>query len=349
VFITLAADVAAMSPETHLGAAHPVSIGGAPFPSPSRFPKREEEKGEGKDKKEGKKSKPPASVMEEKAVSDAAAYIRTLAKSKGRNADWAEKAVRESVSLTSDEALKQNVIDVLAGSQTELFEKIEGRKIKKGDKEYVLSLKNVQVFSFEMSATRRFLHTLANPNVAYILLMLGFYALVYEFLSSGMGFGAVVGVICLILAFFSLQILPISYAGLALLFVGVVLMALDIMVTSYGLLSLAGVICLALGSFMLFDSPEPYLRVSLELIGGFVLGTLAFFLFAVKKIWNQRHQKPTTGREGLVGEEGEVKEGGMVYVHGEYWTVLSEASLTPGDKVRIDEVIGNRLKVQRIS
>ncbi len=348
VFITLASDVAAMAPETHLGAAHPVSIGGSPL-SPSPALPEKKEGGEKEEKKTDKGEKAPAgSVMEEKAVSDTAAYARTLAASKGRNADWAEKAVRESLSLTAEEALKNNVIDAVAKDQEDLLRLLDGSEVEKNDKILRLDLKDAPVVPVDMGWTLRWLHILANPNVAYLLLMLGFYALIYELASPGIGLGAAVGVVSLVLAFYSLQMLPLSYAGLALLVTGLALMGLDLLMASHGLLFAGGIICLAVGSLMLFDTALPAFRVSLEIIGGTVLGTLAFFLLVIKKVLEARKLPAVTGKEGLVGQEGEVREGGMVFLHGEYWTAESEKPLSPGDKVRVTEIKGNRLKVEKI-
>lgn len=329
VFITLASDVAAMAPQTHLGAAHPVSLGGsAPAPSTS--------------------TAAASSASEEKAVSDAAAYARSLAASRGRNADWAEKAVRESLSLTAEEALAKSVIDSVVSDEGELLKLLHGREVAKGGKTLVLDLENARTTPFDMSRTRRLLHVLANPNVAYMLLMLGFYALIYEFASPGVGMGAAVGVISLVLAFFSLQVLPLNYAGLALLITGVAMMACELFVASHGLLMIGGTLCLAVGSLLLFDSPEPYLRVSLQLVAGTALTTLAFFLFVVKKVFAVRRLPPASGREALVGETGEARPDGMVFVHGELWTAQSASPLAPGDNVRVLAVRGNRLSVEKI-
>jgi membrane-bound serine protease (ClpP class) len=329
VFITLAADVAAMSPQTHLGAAHPVSIGGGPLGGVS-------------------KSTAAGGAAEEKAVSDAAAYARALAASKGRNADWAERAVRESLSLTSEEALEKGVIDAVAADEGELLKLLQGREIVKNGRTLVLDLQNARTVPFELSRTRRLLHALANPNIAYLLLMLGFYALIYEFASPGVGMGAAVGVVSLALAFFALQVLPLNYAALLLLVTGMAMMAAELFVASHGLLMAGGALCFAVGSFLLFDSPEPYLRVSFQLIGGTVLTTLAFLLFVVKKVLAVRRLPSVTGREGMIGKTGEARPEGMVFVHGELWMAETEAPLTPGDKVRVEGVRGNRLLVRKI-
>lgn len=338
VFITLAADVAAMAPQTHLGAAHPVSVGGGiPF-MPSGKNGKEESAGDAKNN----------SVMEEKAVSDASAYARTLATTKGRNAEWAEKAVRESVSLTADEALKSNVIDLMANDEADLLRKLSGRQIEKGGITHTLQLENSTRIDFSMSMLRQWLHTIANPNVAYLLLVLGFYALVYEFSSPGIGLGAITGIICLVLAFFSLQVLPLNFAGLALLVAGLIMMGLDILVGSHGLLIFGGLVSFALGSFFLFDTHQSVFRVSMVLILALLATSGGFFGLVVQKIWAARRKAPVTGAIALVGQTAEVREGGMVFVEGALWTVESGAEgLPPGARVRVENVLGNRLIVRK--
>ncbi len=342
VFITLAADVAAMAPRTHLGAAHPVSLGGGtPF-----LPGGKDEKERGKEGAEEKKG--GGSVMEEKVVSDASAYARTLAATKGRNADWAEKAVRQSLSLTSEEALKANVIDLVVQDEAELFQKLAGREVKKEGVTFKLDLAKANRVDFPMNLLRRWLHTIAHPNVAYLLLVLGFYALIYEFSTPGIGLGAIAGIICLVLAFFSLQVLPLNFAGLALLVAGLIMMGLDVLVGSHGLLIFGGLISFALGSFFLFDVNQSAFRVSMELILAVLLTSGGFFGFVVRKIWVARRKKPVTGAEDLVGRLAEVRPEGLVFLDGALWTVEEGVEgLTPGAKVKVQKVSGNRLIVTK--
>jgi membrane-bound serine protease (ClpP class) len=332
VFITLAADVAAMAPQTHIGAAHPVSIGGG-------LPGQRTEK-----------STAPAAggAMEEKAVSDAAAYARGLAAAKGRNAEWAEKAVRDSVSLTAEEALKLKVVDFVAADEDGLLKALSGRSVEKQGRAHSLDLSEAPRKALDMNAVLRLLQALVNPNAAYIFLMLGFYALIYEFASPGVGFGAAAGVICLLLAFYGLQVLPVNYAGLGLLLAGVIFLLLDLKLPTGGLLSIGGVLSLVLGSLMLFDSPEPYLRVSLELVAGTALATAGFFGFALKKVLETRTLKPSSGKEALIGKTGEVRPGGMVFLNGELWTLDSPRALSAGDQVKVTAVQGLRLSVEKI-
>lgn len=336
VFITMAADVAAMAPLTHLGAAHPVQLGGG-------SPLGGKEPGDGK---EGKGTN--ASALEEKMVSDAAAYARALASAKGRNADWVERAVRESVSQTSDEALKNKVIDWVVADEAALFAALKTRSIKKNGAAWTLDLAVAPRVDFAMNLVRRWLHTLAHPNLAYILLVLGFYALVYEFSTPGIGLGAIAGVICLTLAFFALQVLPLNFAGLTLLVAGLIMMAVDVIVSSHGLLIFGGLISFALGSFMLFDRGPSGARVSLELIIAALAVSGGFFGFLLKKIFDIRKARPVSGAESLVGQTAEVREEGLVFLNGALWTAEGAEGLPRGANVTVLKVLGTRLKVQKI-
>jgi membrane-bound serine protease (ClpP class) len=333
VFLMMAADVAAMAPETHLGAAHPVSVGGG-LPLP----------GVGK----STESSSNDSVMGEKAVSDSAAYIRALAEEKGRNADWAENAVRRSLSLTADEALKQNVIDVVADDQEDLFDQLQGGTIEKNGRTYLLSPVGAPVVTMAMSASLSFLHILANPNLAYILLMIGIYALIYEFASPGIGLGGVTGAICLVLAFFSLQLLPLNYAGLALLVGGLILMAVDHLVLGHGFLMTGGAVAFGLGSFLLFDRKDPAVRVSIPLILGTLAAAAAFSIFVLRTAWGTLRMKPSTGREALIGRIAEVRDGGQVFLEGQLWTADGYGPFAPGEKVRVTGLEGNKLLVEKL-
>lgn len=336
VFILMASDAAAMSPGTHLGAAHPVNLGveGAP---------------PGKDKT-AKEQK--LSVLGEKAVSDAAAYIRVLASEKGRNAAWAERAVRESVSLTAEEALAQKVVEVVARDREELFRKLEGRRFAKRGGEGRLRLAGAEVREFPMAPLRRILLVIADPNLALLLLMLGLYGLIYEFSSPGIGFGAVFGLTCLILAGYALSILPVNYAGLLLVLLGVVLLILELQIVSHGLLAIGGLILLVLGSLFLFDTGQSYARISIEVVVGTAAATGAFILLVVAKLLKTRSLKPAVGAETLVGRTGEAREPldprGLVFVDGELWTAEAPARVEKGARVRVVEVVGSALRVETL-
>lgn len=340
-FLMMAADVAAMAPGTHIGAAHPVSLGGAP-------PRQERDGGKDAPKKDGPRDR---NIMEEKAVSDSAAYIRGLAAERGRNAAWAEKAVRESVSLTAQEALEQKVVELTAADRGELLEKLEGRRVTKGGRVLTLKTSGAPVTPVEMGAFQKILHTLANPNLAYLFLMIGLYGLIYEFSSPGVGFGAVVGFVSLALAGYSLSILPVNYAGLMIVGLGIVLLILETQVVSHGLLSIGGLALLALGSLFLFDSAQPLWRVSRPLIAGTTAATAAFFSFVVFKVLEARRRPPSLGPEAFVGRIGEVRQAlepsGMVFIDGELWSAEADQPIPAGAKVVVRDVRGMLLKVDK--
>jgi len=324
VFITMAAHIAVMAPSTHIGAAHPVSLG------------------------EGKENK----TMGEKIVNDTVSYIKTTAKTRGRNVDWAEKAVRKSVSITEDEAVKLNVVDFISPNLQDLLTKIDGRIVKFDGVTRTLLTKGVQPRSIQMSWRYRFLDVISNPSIAYILLMLGIYGVFFELSNPGAILPGVVGGIFLILAFYSLQMLPVSFAGLALILFAIILFIAEIKVVSHGLLAVGGVISLLLGSLMLIESPAEYMRVSLTVIIPAVLVSAAFFGFAVTMAVKARLSKPTTGMEGLIGETGIATTGispeGKVSIHGEFWNVISDQNIERGEKVQVFGVANLKLKVKKI-
>jgi membrane-bound serine protease (ClpP class) len=325
VFITLAADIAAMAPGTNIGAAHPVSVGG------------------------GKMDR----TMAEKVVNDAVAYIESIAAKKGRNVKWAAKAVRESVSITETEALKIKIIDLIAKDVDDLLAKIDGKTLEKSKRTIKLATKGLKTNLVEMGFRERFLATLSNPNIAYILMMIGLVGLYFELSNPGAIFPGVIGGICLILAFFAFRTLPVNYAGVLLILLGVFLFIAEIKVASYGLLSVGGIISLALGSIMLFESPLPYLRASLTVILPTVLVTAAFFLLAVGLTIKAYRAKPATGLEGLAGEAGKattrIAPEGKVFVHGEFWNAYSDGTIEEGEKVRVVKAENLRLKVEKLT
>ena len=324
VFITMSAHIAVMAPSTHIGAAHPVSLG------------------------EGKESK----TMGEKIVNDTVSYIKTTAKARGRNVDWAEQAVRKSVSITEEEAVKLNVVDFISPNLQDLLTKIDGKVLKFDGITRTLHTKGAQAQPIQMSWRDRLLDIISNPTIAYILLMLGIYGIFFELSSPGAILPGVVGGIFLILAFYALQMLPVNYAGLALILFAIILFIAEIKVVSHGLLAVGGVISLLLGSMMLFQSPVEYMRVSLSVIIPAVMVSAAFFIFAVTKAINARLKKPTTGMEGLVGEEGTVATPiapeGKVSIHGEFWNAISDQPVEKGEKVQVVGVTKLKLKVNKI-
>lgn len=319
-FILLAAHVAAMAHGTSTGAAHPLALTGE-IPEEAR----------------------------EKVVNDAVARIRAIAEARGRNPEWAEKAVRESATATASEALELGVIDLIADSFPELLAKLEGFQLRDGR---VLAVAGLTVRELRMTFRDQFFSYLADPNVVYILLMIGLYALIYEFLTPGVGLGLVVGVPCLLLALFGLQLFPISLVGVGLIIFGFALIILDVFTPSYGLLTMGGVASLVLGSLSLFEVESPVVRLSWSTVAA-TLGTLtAIFLFVLAKgLGAQRHKpRPLTTLVGLVGEaRDDLNPEGWVFVRGELWWAQAEdPPIARGERVAIVGQQGRFLRVRRL-
>lgn len=323
VLVTIAADVAAMAPGTNIGAAHPVGIGGGGMDN----------------------------TMARKVENDAAAYARSLAERRGRNADWAESAVRESVSLTATDARDKKVIDLVASSLPELLDRLDGRTVEKGDRTFTLRTKGAPIDRLPMGIRHRILSSLADPNVAYILLMIGVYGIFFELANPGAVFPGVVGGIALILGFYSLQTLSANYAGFLLIALAIVLFILEIKVTSYGALTIGGIVSLFLGSLMLFrTSGDPWLRISWPVLLTMVGVSAAFFGTIILLAVRSQMRKPVTGAEGIVGESGEAVSGfpgrGKVFVVGELWDAECDEPLRRGDRVTVVRREGMRLVVR---
>ncbi len=308
VFITMAADVAAMAPGTNIGAASPVNLQG------------------GMD-----------STMAHKVTNDAAAFARTVAAQRGRNARWAEQAVRRAVAASETEAVDLKVVDFVAGDLDELLAKADGRVWRRGDEQHRLAVKGLPVDIIEPGLRQRFLAVIADPNVAYILMLLGFYGLMFELQNPGAILPGVVGGISLILAFLALSTLPVNYAGLALILLAVVFFIAEIKVTSHGLLAAGGVISLVLGSLILFQGEG--VRVSWSIIAGATLTTTAFFLFVIGAGLRAQRRSVRTGWKGLVGARAVAVERlgprGRVRVAGELWNAESETTVEVGTEVII--------------
>ncbi len=324
VFITLSAHIAAMAPGTNIGAAHPVSL-------------------------MGKSDK----TMEKKIENDAVAYIRALAKQRGRNEDWAEKAVRESVSIDAEEAVKLHVVDYIAKDLDELLDKIDGKEVEVSGKMMVIDTKSVTIKYIKMNFIDILLKYITNPNVAYILLFIGFYGIIGEFSHPGSILPGVVGVISLILAFTAFQALPINYGGIALIIFGIFLFIVELFTPTFGAFTLGGVVSLIVGSLMLSKTNVPFLKVSLQVILPMVFTTFVFFVFAIGKAIRIQFKRPVTGKEGLIGEIGiartRLDPSGMVLVHGELWRAESLSGIIEeGEEVRVKEVLGLKIKVERI-
>jgi len=319
VMITMAADVAAMAPGTNIGAAHPVGAGG----------------------------KEIGGTMSEKVVNDMVAQAKSVAKERGRNQEWVEQAIRESVSITETEALKENVIDLIAKNTDDLIRQLNGRKIKdKG----VLSLDKAHKVFIEPGLRTKILRTISNPNIAYILLMIGFAGLYFELSHPGAIFPGVIGGIALILAFFALQTLPVNYAGILLILLAIVFFIMEMKIASYGLLSVAGIVSLLLGSLMMFKDTGPGMKLSLKVLLPTIVLISGFFVFVAGLVFRAQMAKPRTGTRGLVGEIGVVKKAlmpeGKVFVHGELWNAKAEKAIDENAKVRVVNVVDLMLEVE---
>lgn len=330
VFIAYSAHLAAMAPSTNIGAAHPVNIGGGADTS---------------------------SVMTDKITNDAVAQIKALAEKRGRNAEWAEKAVRESVSITEQEALELNVINFIAPTVDSLLVQMDGTEVEVAGESVTLQTANARVVHREMNWRYKILEQISDPNVAYILLMLGIYGIFFELSNPGAIFPGVVGAIFLILAFYSLQTLPVNYAGLLLILLAILLFILEVKVTSYGLLTIGGIISMVLGSLMLIEQPPeefaPVLSISLTLIIAVVVLTAAFFLFAFGLAFRTHRRQVTTGEEGIINEVGiaqsRIAPQGNVSVHGEIWKAVSDQPIKKGERVRVVGVKGLTLTVEKVN
>ena len=323
VFITLAAHVSAMAPGTNIGAAHPVGLG------------------EKMDK-----------TMAEKATNDAAAYIKSLAERNKKNAKWAEDAVRKSISATEEEALRMNVIDLISKDLNTLLSDIDGRKVQTIMGEKVLMTAKAHVIREEIGIRHKILNLISDPNIAYILMLLGFYGLFFELTNPGSLFPGVIGGICLILAFYAFQTLPVNYAGLLLIILAIILFILEVKIISHGVLTIGGIIAMIIGSLMLFESPAPFMKLSLSIILPAVIITTLFFTLTFGLAFKAYRRKPITGSEGLVGVNGIAdtditKDGGMVLLHGERWTAYSDEPLPKGEKIIVEGVSGLKVKVKK--
>ncbi|MEO0292827.1 MAG: nodulation protein NfeD [candidate division WOR-3 bacterium] len=330
VFITLAAHIAAMTPGTNIGAAHPVAI------SP------------GREDREGKTEE----TMIKKAREDAAAYIRSIAEKRNRNARWAEKAVRESASVTAEEALRLKIIDLVVPTVDELLEKIHGKEVSLPMGTKKLNTKNAEKKNVPMSPREEFLKIISNPNVAYILFIVGLYGLIFEIRSPGGIFPGLLGALCLILAFYSFQTLPINYAGVALIILGIAMFVMEVLTPTYGPLTIGGIVSMSLGSMMLIKSEANFLQISKPIIFAVVGTTALFLLFALGAVAKVMRKKPTTGKEGLIGGIGKAlsditQEEGKVFIRGEYWNAVAEEKIKKGSLVEVIEVKGLTLKVKK--
>jgi membrane-bound serine protease (ClpP class) len=342
-YILYASQVAAMAPGTNLGAATPVEIGGIGPDLPGDKGKNDEGsgKGGGGDNQD---------AMKHKQVNDAAAYIRSLASLRGRNADWAELAVREAASLPADEALEKGVIDLVATDMDDLLRQLQGRTVTVMGTSRVLETAGVQIEIIAPDWRSRLLAVITDPNVAYVLMLIGIYGLFFEFANPGYVLPGVAGAISLVLALYAFQILPVNYAGLALLSLGLMFMLAEAFVPSFGALGIGGVIGFVIGSIILFDQGDTGYAVSLPLILALALLSAGFFLFVVGAAIKARQRPVVSGREELLQASGEVLDdfvdSGRIRVHGEVWQAVTKVPLRRGEKVRVHSVEGLVLGVE---
>jgi membrane-bound serine protease (ClpP class) len=327
VFITLAAHIAAMAPGTNIGAAHPVAMQGS-----------------------------QDTVMNEKATNDAAAFIRSIAEKRKRDTQWADEAVRKSISITEKEALERNVIDMVAVNTQDLLRLIDGREVLTTSGTMIINTDQAKLEHLEMGVFEKFLDVISDPNIAYVLLLLGLYGLVFELYSPGAIVPGIIGVICLTLAFYSMHTLPVNYAGLALIIFAIILFILEIKVSSHGVLTIGAIISLLLGSMMLLRTDEAleFYRISWGVIISSVVFSSLFFLFVVGAGLRAQRSKPATGLETMIGETGESLEtldpAGAVWVHGEIWQAESlSGTINKKAKVRVAQLRNLTLLVEHIS
>ena len=340
-YILYAAHVAAMAPATNLGAATPVAIG-APGGGAVGS-------GDEKADKAAKGDGGTAGAMARKQVNDASAYIRSLAQMRGRNAEWGERAVREAVSLSATEALKMKVIDLVADDVPDLLKRLDGRTLKAAERERVLQTAGAEAMVLEPDWRARFLSVITDPSIAYILILVGIYALVFEFSNPGLVFPGVVGAICVLVALYAFHLLPVNYAGLGLMLVGIAFMTGELFFPAYGSLGIGGAIAFVIGSVILIDTDIPGYGIPVSLVLG-IAAAGAAFLFLVVGMALKAHKRPVvSGREELIGSTGEVLEDcereGWARVHSETWRIRSSSPLKAGQRVRVAALNGLLLDV----
>lgn len=349
-YILYASHIAAMAPGTNLGAATPVAVGGGGLPLPGGEQDRprpgedgEEEAPTTRDEAEG------GDAMKAKMVNDAIAYIRSLAEMRGRNADWAEQAVREAASLSSSEALEKNVIDIQAQSLTDLLEQADGRTVRLGDYDVTLTTEGLAMEDLDPDWRNQLLALITSPNVALILMMIGIYGIIFEFMNPGAIYPGTVGAICLLLALYAFAALPVNVAGAGLILLGMVLIAAEAFSPSFGALGIGGTIAILIGATILIDTEAPGFEISWYVLAGVTTASLAFTYLAAHMAVSSFRQRVTTGREQMIGLTATVLEWdeghGFVLAHGERWRALSGVPLEPGDSVTIDDLDGLTLHV----
>jgi membrane-bound serine protease (ClpP class) len=325
VFITIAAHIAAMAPGTNIGSAHPVQMGGGG-------------------------AKDTTQVMEEKIINDAVAHIRSVAEKRRRNADWAESAVRESANITEKEALNLNVVEYVVPTVDSLLIAIHGKEVEVLSGKRILDTQNARIESYEMNWRQKALDILSDPNILYILFLIGITGISLELYNPGSILPGVVGGICIILFLYSVQTIPVNIAGILLIIFSAILFLLEIKIPSYGLLTIGGIVSLVLGSLMLVDSPLPFLQISWKVILAATITITLFFIIAISFAVRAYRKKPSTGKEGLIGEKGvtidNLNPNGQIEIHGEIWKATSESRIRKGQAVVVEEVDSKHLQLR---
>ena len=357
-YMLYASHIAAMSPATSLGAATPVQIGGVPDMKPPILPKQDKEDDgeEGQDKAEGSAEKEPAAAtgdtMTKKIVNDAVAYIRSMAEMRGRNADWAEQAVRKAASLSSEQALQQNVIDIIATDTNDLLTKVNGWQVNINGRNVILETSDLAIETIEPDWRNELLSVITNPNIAYILMLLGVYGLFFEMANPGYVLPGVIGGICMLLALYALQVLPVNYAGLALMILGIIFMVGELFAPSFGALGIGGIIAFVMGSVILFDTEGSEIQVAIPIIVAVSTVSSIFFLIVLRMVFAAHNKPVVSGVDEMLGSIGQVLEDfeklGRIHIHGETWQVQSQSPFRSGDQVRVVAIDGLILSVEPV-
>lgn len=357
-YILYASHIAAMAPATNLGAATPVMIGIGATPGSGEQPQNEDQHKEHdkNDKNAGAKSAPgkpaaPLTAMEHKLVNDASAYIRSLAQMRGRNVEWAEQAVREAVSLTASEALKLKVIEVIAPDVPDLLRQLDGRKVNVLGVERTLQLSGARIVALEPDWRSRLLSTIADPSLAYLLMLAGVFGIFFEFSNPGFILPGVIGAISLLLALFAFQVLPINYVGLVLILLGIAFMTAEVYLSTFGVLGVGGIVAFVMGSVMLIDTDILGYGVPWSIIVPVALASALFIFLAVGVALKARGRPVVSGQEEMIGHIGEVLEDfdgkdGRAQVHGESWRIRSRQPLQRGQKIKVVHMEGLILDVE---
>lgn len=347
-YVLYACHIAAMSPATNLGAATPVQIASPTLPTSQ--PERDGQNGATDDKDTAANA--PGTAMERKLINDAVAYIRGLAELRGRNGDWAEQAVRQGASIASSRAMELGVIDLIASDLDDLIAQLEGRTVNIAGQNRTLKLADAPRVELQPDWRSEFLAVITNPNVAYVLMLLGIYGLIFEFSNPGVGLPGIVGAVCILLALYAFQVLPVSYAGLGLVILGVALMVAEAFAPSFGVLGLGGLIAFVVGSIILMDTQLPAYQIALPVILALALSSAAMLIFMLGMVWRSRHQAVVSGIDALTGVNAVVEElhdgQPLVRVRGELWQADCTEPLQPGDPVEILTARGLRLSVKKL-